>query len=171
MEQIGFSVVDAQGNELQYWGDTLGAMTKPDRVVWPNGDITEAFNAAPIENGEWKVVPRYGKRGNAQIEWDGQRVIKSFPVLAQDIKSEAQRRIISLVGAPDINACIIKQLNALMRATELSNKKHAAALTEQEQSEAATLQNMADWIKFIRARSNELEMTLPADYTNDIHWS
>lgn len=51
------------------------------------------------------------------------------------------------------------------------NKKHTSSLTEQEETEAAALQNMADWIKFIRARSNQLEVSLPVDFTNDAHWA
>lgn len=88
-----------------------------------------------------------------------------------DIKAEAQRRIIAITGAPDLQSCLIKQLNAQMRATELVNKRALGyALTEAELAEAAALQDLADGIKAIRAASNELEIGPPADYTNDIYW-
>ncbi len=40
-----------------------------------------------------------------------------------------------------------------------------------ELAEAAALQALADGIKRIRARSNELEADPPSDYADDSHWS
>ncbi|WBT40171.1 hypothetical protein [Hyphomicrobium sp. DMF-1] len=88
------------------------------------------------------------------------------------IRAEAQRRIIALTGASDLQSCLIKQLNAQMRATELVNKRaFGVALTTDEENEAVSLQALADGIKSIRARSNELEADPPADYTDNSHWA
>ena len=89
------------------------------------------------------------------------------PTTIEDIKNEAQRRIIALVGAPTLDRCFAKQLNALMRASELNAKE---TWTPAEEAEAAQLQAMADAIKAIRAKSNDLELTLPSDFYNDSHW-
>lgn len=171
MEQIGFSVVDAQGNELQHWGDAPGAIVTPDRgrVVWPNGDITEGVSG-PVDHGDWRFVPRMCVRGPSGVLFDGTQVVVSIPVQPQEIKAEAQRRIVAMTGATDLQSCIVKQLNALMRATELANKQHTSQLTEAEQAEAAQLQLLADTIKAVRAKSNEIEQAPPSDFTDDAHW-
>lgn len=92
-------------------------------------------------------------------------------VTADMIRTEAQRRIIALTGASDLQSCLIKQLNAQMRATELVNKRAlGAVLSEAEEIEAAALQALADGIKAIRAASNELEADPPQDYADDAHW-
>jgi hypothetical protein len=88
------------------------------------------------------------------------------------VRAEAQRRIIALTGGGDLQSCIIKQLNAQMRATELVNKRALGdVLSSEELAEAAALQALADGIKRIRARSNELEADPPSDYADDSHWS
>lgn len=92
-------------------------------------------------------------------------------VSADDVRAEAQRRIIAAVGARDINGCYTKQLNALMRATELTNKRALGeALSSAETAEAAALQAVADKVKAIRAASNVLEPAPPADFAADSHW-
>jgi hypothetical protein len=90
---------------------------------------------------------------------------------ADDVRAEAQRRIIELVGVSDITACLVKQMNSQMRATELTNKiASGLQLTAAEQAEAAALQALAGAIKAIRAASNALEANPPADYTDNSYW-
>lgn len=90
---------------------------------------------------------------------------------AQSIKNEAQRRIIIRAGASDIQACIIKQLNAQMRATELVNiRALGGTLSPEEEQEASALEALAADIKHIRHMSDILENTLPQDYRDDRHW-
>lgn len=89
------------------------------------------------------------------------------------VKAEAQRRIIALTGTSSLDACIIKQLNALMRATELTNKKASGAtLSPQEEAEAVALEGLAAAIKSIRAKSNEIEAMrpIPEDCTAEGLW-
>lgn len=88
------------------------------------------------------------------------------------VRAECQRRITVLVGAPGhLEAAIIKQLNALMRAVILTNNKHSRELTAQELAEEAALTNLANCIQHLRACSNALEPNPPADYTNDSYWA
>lgn len=92
---------------------------------------------------------------------------------AADVKAEAQRRIIVLTGAADLQSCLIKQLNANMRANELNDKRVSGGeLTPEEEAEAAALRALAGGIKAIRARSNEIEAMspIPADFTADGYW-
>lgn len=97
----------------------------------------------------------------------------SYPAVSSyDIKQECQRRIIGLWGASDLNSCLIKQLNAQARATEIVFKLASAIpLGEIETAEAEALQALRDETKRLRDKSNELELILPEDYTSDTHWN
>jgi hypothetical protein len=87
------------------------------------------------------------------------------------VRAEAQRRIIVLTGTKDITACLIKQHNAQMRATELTLiKAQGGEWTPEQAAEAAALQGLADQIKAIRAASNVLEPNPPIDYMDNKHW-
>ncbi len=96
-------------------------------------------------------------------------------ITAAMVKDEAQRRIIVRTGAPDLTICLTKQLNALMRATELNNiKLDNGVWTAEEAAEAAVLKQLADDIKLIRAKSDEIEAMspIPLDYAvNDSYWT
>lgn len=88
-----------------------------------------------------------------------------------DVRAEAQRRIIALTGAADFNGCIVKQLNASMRATELTNKRvMGGEWTTEDAAEAAALQALAAAIKVIRHRSNAMEQSPPDDFADDVRW-
>lgn len=94
--------------------------------------------------------------------------------IPRDVKAEAQRRIVALVGTSDLQSCIIKQLNMLMRATELANKRAmGTVLTAGETAEADALQAVADQIKAIRTKSNAIETLtpIPNDYADDARWA
>ena len=88
-----------------------------------------------------------------------------------DVRTEAQRRIVGLTGARDLQSCVIKQLNALMRVGELNDKQaRGEALSPTEQAEAGALRSLAAAVKAIRAASNILEASPPADYASNTHW-
>ncbi len=89
---------------------------------------------------------------------------------ANDVRVEAQRRIVALVGATDVQSCLIKQLNANMRANELNDIQHSRELTVEEAAEANALRSLAIQIKAIRAASNVLEPNPPQDYTDEKYW-
>ena len=89
---------------------------------------------------------------------------------ADDVRKEAQRRIIALSGANNLMSCIIKQLNALMRATELADIKTSRKLTSEESAESDALRRLATVIKAVRAASNAMESGPPDDYLSDDRW-
>jgi len=90
---------------------------------------------------------------------------------ADDVRDEAQRRIIALTGATSLIETIIKQSNANMRANELNDKRlNGETLTVQEQAEADGLRALAGAIKAIRAASNVMEPNPPANFTDDNNW-
>ena len=90
---------------------------------------------------------------------------------ADDVRAEAQRRIIAMTGATSLIETIVKQSNANMRANELNDKRlNGETLTAQEQAEADGLRALADAIKAIRAASNVMEANPPANYKDDSNW-
>lgn len=90
---------------------------------------------------------------------------------SDEVRTEAQRRIIVLTGTHDIIGCLTKQHNAQMRATELTLiKASGGEWTAEQAAEAAALQALADKIKAIRAASNVLEPNPPQDYTDEKYW-
>lgn len=88
------------------------------------------------------------------------------------IKAECQRRIMALVGASSMESCVTKQLNALKRASALTDKRVLGqALTAEEEAEATALRHLGSAIDALRDRSNALELSLPTDFDNNAHWS
>lgn len=99
MEQIGYSLVDAQGTELQYWGDTSGVMVTPSRVVWPNGDITEGVSG-PLDYADWKLVRRFMTYGASE---SGPTMTDAGVIVTKDI-SDLKTRLRAQVVA-DAESC------------------------------------------------------------------
>jgi hypothetical protein len=105
------------------------------------------------------------------IEPSQVRIVRSVPApTANDVRAEAQRRIVGLVGATDLMSCLIKQLNANMRANELNDIMHSRDLTAEEYAEAVALRSLATQIKAIRASSNVLEPNPPLNYADNQYW-
>lgn len=149
----------------------------PKNWYWiVGGDTSRAWSSA-----QSAYVTTYPSNATTRIgsEAELRAVLRGYGLAgpgadAVDVKAEAQRRIIAATGAADLQACLIKQLNALMRATELTNKKASGqVLTLAEATEAASLETLAATIKRIRSRSNDIEaMTpIPADYAADARWA
>jgi len=168
----------------RYWivNDDTGRFWSPAANVYvtelPEGwfltaqDAVEAAGGAEIAD-YLHVVPRSPSEAEltAMLRPHGLRGPLAEPV---DIKAEAQRRIIALTGAADLNGCLVKQLNATMRANELNDKRIGGAqLTEDEEAEAAGLRALAAGIKAIRARSDAIEALspIPADFDADQRWA
>lgn len=147
---------------------------RPDSWFWVvNGDDSRAWSS---ESCSWVTSwdPARVTRINSEedLNWVLGAIGRRGPhVTADMIRAEAQKRIIGLLGARDLNGCLTKQLNALMRATELANKRAIGNdLTSDEAAEAEHLEAMASAVKAIRAASNAMEPNPPQDYTSDKHW-
>ena len=144
--------------ENWFWivaGDTSRAWSSAQQAYvleYPDDAVTRI--ASEVELAD--VLRPYGLRGPL--------------ITADDVRAEAQRRIVLLVGATDITSCLIKQLNANMRANELNDIRHDRELTEQEQTEAIYLRDLAEKIKSIRASSNAFPNPIPADYRDNKFW-
>lgn len=135
-------------------------------------DVPDHKRAAwlPLE-GEPPVVDRalYVVTGPAYTI-EPTRVLQTWtvtprPATIADVKREAQRRIITITGAADLLAAMIKQLNANMRANELNDKRLSGeVLTADEAAEASGLRALATTIKAVRTASNAIETELPATF-------
>ena len=142
--------------ELQSWGGVWGQCPGfPNPLILPNGDQIHA-GAPGVDYGGYRVDL-----------WTG------GPSVA-NVKAEAQRRIVVLTGAVDFNGCMVKQMNALMLAIEIVNKKASGGtLTPDEEATAAALTGMAGSIRDIRVASNVIEALgeIPLDYAADARWA
>ena len=147
---LPFTDADYRAHVLERNGVTEAEIINlPDSWTGPDGPRASWI----IENGQ--IVSDPIKAQAARIPW---------------IKAEAQRRIIAVVGAKDLTSCLVKQLNANMRANELNDIQASRAFTPEEEAEASALRALAAQIKAIRAASDALELTAPADYTNNTYW-
>lgn len=153
---VGYKLIDDATQEpVQTWGGTYGSSPgQPPVLRLPNGDHVHAPS----------LDTSYG--GYTLTEWH----MEAPATTANDVRAEAQRRIIALVGATDLTGCLIKQLNANMRANELNDIMHSRELTSEEAAEATALRSLATQIKAIRAASNDLEPNPPADYADTKYW-
>lgn len=153
---VGYKLIQtSDGAEVQTWGGTWGqSPAVPNPIRLPNGDDVHGAQPGSSFSGytltEWHMDP-------------------PAPT-ANDVRTEAQRRIIALVGAQDLTGCLIKQLNANMRANELNDIMHSRELTAEEAAEATALRSLATQIKAIRAASNVLEPNPPTDYADNKYW-
>lgn len=153
---VGYRLIqDDSGAVVAEWGGVFGVVPQlPNPLFLPDGNHVHAPRLNQSYNG-YRLV-----------EWQKERSIT-----ADDVRAEAQRRIIALTGTATIIDCLIKQHNAQMRATELTLIKATGGnWTIEQAAEAAALQSMADKIKAIRAASNVLETSLPFDYADNRHW-
>ena len=101
------------------------------------------------------------------------KVRRSLEEQKQMVKGEAQRRIVLLTGKNNLQDCIIKELNALMRAAKITDKRmNGEAVTVEEEVEADALRVFNVKIEAIRVASNNLEVTdpIPLDYADDKYW-
>lgn len=146
---------------------------------WETYDLRK--KQALDEKGDWGPVLRplifegEGPNETYVIEPTRVRCVSSKPPTSiQDVKDEAQRRIITLTGARDLEDCLVKQSNVQMEVNYLNDKRlNGETLTEAEETWAAWARNLRLAIKAIRAKSNEIELLdpLPEDVTHDSWWS
>lgn len=73
--QVGYSLVDKDGNELQFWGDVAGQCAGIPKVIkLPNGDEVHCPSLGPLE--QWKLVPRLLTFDNkASVVFDGSNMV------------------------------------------------------------------------------------------------
>ena len=91
-----------------------------------------------------------------------------------DVRAEAQRRIIALVGARDAAHLEIIITNGLREAARLLQKEvDGVVLTVDEQTRKTLLAHVDMAIEAIRTASNVLEVMdpVPLDFADDAHWS
>ena len=93
MEQIGYALIDAQGFELQSWGDQIGLCPGiPAPLVLPNGDQVCGVAPGATFDGGVKFVARYGTHGATPgVSFDGERVVVVKPLA--DLKAKLTARV------------------------------------------------------------------------------
>lgn len=171
MKHIGYSLIDRDGIEIASTRTLPWSPPPPDKPLGRLATFDKPGQTADdytvVER--WETEPLSGQIASASsAAYDGAKVIVdrkwTYPDIeackaqrVSEIKQDAQRRIMGLVGTDDIIPCLIKQLNANMRANELNDIRYSREWTEGEAAEAAALRGLATGIKTIRAQSNALE--------------
>jgi hypothetical protein len=94
MDQIGYSLVDLNGNEVMCWGDTERQCEgSPSSIVLPNGDHVHS-PAIGMVGDVWRLVPRYlSFGGSSKVEFDGERVVVTRLVSQDHVIAERERRM------------------------------------------------------------------------------
>lgn len=177
MKQIGYSLIDGGGNEVS---STSRLPWSPPPPGKPKGRLATFTAVGQSADGltvveRWETEPAHSHQvsGAVAVSFDGAKVVVDrnwidkpladvVAARVAEIKSIAQERIVALVGARDLTDCLIKQMNANMRANELNDAQINGTLTAEEQSEADALRALAANIKAIRAHSNQLEADVAA---------
>lgn len=82
MDQIGYSLVDEGGNELQVFGDTYGRCDgAPDMIILPSGDQVHCPAVGDVYSG-FRLVPRFiVEAPENSVIFNGVSVIVSRPNL------------------------------------------------------------------------------------------
>lgn len=88
---------------------------------------------------------------------------------SDDVRREAQRRMVALVGARDADHLDIIITNGSREGIRLL-RKGAANWTADDSTRAATLEAVDLAIEAIRAVSNAMEEHPPADYASNLRW-
>lgn len=103
MDQIGYSLVDANGNEVRFWGDSFGVLVSaPDYIDWPSGDRSYCPASGMVNNGaqfatRW-LDQSVGDSASQSIAFDGTkvvvtRVLAKIVLTGADVDVERDRRI------------------------------------------------------------------------------
>lgn len=144
------------------------------------------------------MQPRYGDQGRASVilEVNGQPVWVSVdrrnsaymelldsgvvigeyipppapPPSADDVRTEASRRMMAMVGARSPEHLAIVIANGSREAIRLLRVRAERAWTAEEATRAADLEAIDTAIEAIRAASNAMEPSPPADYASNERW-
>jgi hypothetical protein len=100
MQHIGYSLVDTSGQEVAFWGDTLGQCAGfPDTIAIPGSEnIVLAAKPGEMLAGGHFVVERWATYGLADsIVFDGARVLVTRRVSPTAVDIERNRRLQNFV--------------------------------------------------------------------------
>lgn len=195
MMQIGFSLVDANGTEVQRWGDVMGQMHGcPSVIRLPNGDDVHCITGAMVLQ-DWRLVLRYGEYGAAPgVVFDGNRIIATFPVTQAMVQAERERRLAEgfnydfgderglhhigttpadMVGWTSVTTLAQAAINLGAPGTLVHIVTNTGPVSVTAMEWQTILVAAGQFQQPIWAASFQLQaMTpIPADYTSNAHWA
>lgn len=176
MRKIGYSLIDKSGNEVAHARDLPWNPPPPGRPKGRLATFTEVGQEADgfrvVERWETVPVHEYQLSGAGKTTYDGKNIVIdrqwTYPSLDEvkrlrikEIKAGAAAAI--LERFPDW-----KQANMTARAVELQDLwRRNGGWTPGEKAEADALNAAWDWIKSVRAYSDDLEREVMALTTVD----
>lgn len=193
MEQIGYSLIDGNGAELQHWGDAIGrASGRPDFLLLPNGTQVHCPSLGAI--GDWRLVHRVGKYGSPPgVEFDGNQVVVTIPVSSSMIVAERTRRLASgfdynfqdargahrigtseedMKGWSEVTMASQAAMALGMQDAPINIVTNTGPVTVTAREWQTILLAATNFRQPIWAASFALQgmSPIPADYTNDSYW-
>lgn len=194
MEQIGYSLIDADGNEVSHWGDGLGVCVgKPDKIVLPNGDHVHCPALGDLQS--WRLVPRMAERGTpAGISFDGTNIVVKIAATVADVVIERERRLAGgfhydfgngrgvhliqttaadMVGWDEVSKLASALIAGGLGGTQINILTGTGAATVTALEWQSVLIAAAQFRQPLWAASFVLQATnpIPADYADDTYWS
>lgn len=195
MQQIGYSLIDTQGQELSSWGNDLSSCAAvPRELTLSNGNPVGAPSVGETFNDGSKLVGRFGTYGSAySIAYDGTRIVVTWPITVAMVVAERERRLAlgfdynfndargihhiqttaeDMVGWDEVT----KLSNALIATGQGSTTiniltgtgpTHVTAIEWQSVLVAAGQFRQPIWAKSFAL---EAMNPIPADYTVDTYW-
>ena len=154
-----------------------------DPTAWAKSVIYERARKAVVDIGQAEIN-RLISEGKSITSSQDQLVVDAFKsgqiravndeaekpsVTSKDVRFEAQRRMIVLVGArdaPHLSLIIENGTREAVRLLTLGKENWGA----DQQKRAAILDGVDQAIEAIRDASNALEVSLSDDYQDDKHW-
>ena len=125
------------------------------------GDLLIASFASAAEVGASRL---------AGLVPDGTAVVAAPS--ADDVRAECQRRIHLVLGARDQEHALVIQTRAHEEAIRILDKKSSGEpLAADEQAAAARFRAVQAELAVLRAASNAMEASPPADFAADARWA
>jgi len=171
MQQIGYSLVDAKGNELQAFGDIAGQFPSPPDVIrLSNGDFVHCATLGEVFSDGSKLVLRqlvdskpapWFASTSATINFDGAQVVKTiiysttpdYTAVASTIGVECKRRIYEIASDTAQTNLIGNAIAGTLSDADMTTYKDAVA-----------------WIAAMIAVCRSLISTADATFADDAHW-
>jgi len=93
MEQVGYSLIDANNVEIQYWGDTPGVIVGVPDVIRIDSDNVHGAKAGDAV-GAFRLVPRMIAFGtSAGSSFDGTNLVVTKVITSAQVDAERDRRM------------------------------------------------------------------------------
>jgi hypothetical protein len=172
MQQTGYSLVDANGHELQAFGTIAGQMVGiPDTVRLSNGDIVHCPQLGATLSDGSKLVPRmlddagsppWISSTGQTTSFDGTNYVVTISYAGAAINADILKQIINTECGRRIYAVASDNAQKNMSANAIAGNLSADDLT--------AFKNGTIWITAMQNAARALIVATDSTYADDSHW-